>query len=338
MEQKFDFNDISLIPATISYVSSRSDINIYNNEKLPLFVAPMDTVIDENNYKTFLELGLNVCIPRGCKGTFSNDCFISYGLEEIENIVYGTDNRKLPYNVLIDVANGHSIRAIVVAKRIVTDHPHVNLMVGNIANPETYKEYCKIGVWGVRCGIGGGSACTTSANVSIHYPMASLISECYNIKKNGDYPTKIIADGGFKGFDDIIKALGLGADYVMLGSIINKSIESSGFDYIFQDDEYIKVTREEALEVFNNGYEIYKKYRGMSTKSVQKKWGKTELKTAEGITKYNKVEYSISKWLENFSDYLKSCMSYQGKFDLNQFIGNSKYIFITEQAYLRYKK
>jgi hypothetical protein len=46
-------------------------------------------------------------------------------------------------------------------------------------------------------GIGGGSACTTSANVAVHYPMA-LISECYEISKEFDNPTKIIADGGFK--------------------------------------------------------------------------------------------------------------------------------------------
>jgi hypothetical protein len=76
----------------------------------------------------------------------------------------------------------------------------------------------------------------------------------------------------------------------------------------------------------------------MSTKSVQKKWGKDELKTAEGITKYNKVEYSIIKWTENFKDYLKSCLSYQDTFNLNDFIGNAEYIFITEQSYLRFKK
>ena len=47
------------------------------------------------------------------------------------------------------------------------------------------------------------SACTTSANVSIHYPMASLISECAYWKHVYDKPTKIIADGGFKNFSDI---------------------------------------------------------------------------------------------------------------------------------------
>lgn len=335
-KQKFDFNDISLIPAVISNVKSRTEINILNKENtLPLFVSPMDTVIDETNYKTFLDLGLNVCIPRGCKGNFEDECFISYGLDEIENNI---DKFELPKRILIDVANGHSVRMMEIAKKIVDNFPDTQLMVGNVANPLTYEEYCKIGVWGVRLGIGGGSVCTTSANVSIHYPMGSLISECFNIKKGYGYNTKIIADGGFKSFDDIIKGLGLGADYIMLGSIINKSIESCGFNFILNNARYFKIDNNLALVLFNNGSDVYKRYRGMSTKNVQKKWGNIDLKTAEGITVFNKVEYSISKWIENFGDYLKSCMSYQGKFNLFEFIGDAEYVFITEQSYLRFKK
>ena len=56
---------------------------------------------------------------------------------------------------------------------------------------------------GLTVGIGGGSACTTSANVAIHYPMASLIRECKDLSYGVDKPTKIIADGGFKNFSDI---------------------------------------------------------------------------------------------------------------------------------------
>ena len=44
----------------------------------------------------------------------------------------------------------------------------------------------------------------------------------------------------------------------------------------------------------------------MSTKAVQRSWGKSELITAEGITKYQKVEYTLEQWAENFKDYLKS--------------------------------
>ncbi len=76
----------------------------------------------------------------------------------------------------------------------------------------------------------------------------------------------------------------------------------------------------------------------MSTKEVQSKWGKDKLKTAEGISKYNKVEYTINAWTENFVDYLKSNMSYCGKRNLNDYIGKVEYINITTNARKRFAK
>ena len=179
--------------------------------------------------------------------------------------------------------------------------------------------------------------CTTSANGSIHYPIASLINECYEISKNFETPSKIIADGGFKNYSDIIKALALGADYVMLGGIFNKCLESCGETYRKDENgEYVQL-----FSNYNWYYSVeplYKKFRGMSTKEVQKKWGKKELRTSEGIIRFNKVEYTIGGWTENFKDYLRSCMSYQGKNNLKNFIGKSDYVFITENSYNRFNK
>ena len=152
---KFDFNDFSLIPSRLSNIRSRKEIDILIDNKLPLFVSPMDTVIDENNYKTFINLGFNVCIPRGIKGTFEDECFISYGLDEIEDII--NVNGTLPKRVLIDVANGHSIRVYEAAKKIKQKYLDVILMVGNIANPLTFEDYCDIGVDFLRLGVGSGA-------------------------------------------------------------------------------------------------------------------------------------------------------------------------------------
>jgi IMP dehydrogenase len=337
---KFDFNDISLIPAVLSNIKSRSEINIKDkNNNLPIFVSPMDTVIDDLNYKLFMELGLYVCIPRNDIGNqkkiYEDDCFISYGLNEIEEIV--KNNISLPKRTLIDVANAHSIRVYEIVKLIKNKYA-VELMIGNIANPKTFEIYGEMGVDYIRCGIGAGHACTTSANSSIHYPMASLIKECREIKNVNDFNINIIADGGFRNFDDIIKALGIGADGVMIGNLINKSIESCGQNYIKDGDSYLKIEKNDAIEHFNDGIDVFKLFRGMSTKDVQKKWGKKELRTSEGIIKMNKVEYSISKWVENFKDYLKSCMSYQNKKDINEFIGESDFVFITQNAHNRFNK
>jgi NAD(P)H-dependent flavin oxidoreductase YrpB (nitropropane dioxygenase family) len=207
-------------------------------------------------------------------------------------------------------------------------------MVGNVANPETFVNLGLAGADYVRCSVGTGAGCTTAANVSINYPLGSLISECYEERKHYDLKTKIVADGGMRNYSDIIKALALGADYVMIGSIFNKSIESAGFNYLWK----IRINNKTAELLWRWSFPIKKKYRGMSTKAVQRNWGKTRLVTAEGITKYQKVEYTLEQWTENFKDYLRSAMSYCNAKTLDEFIGKAQYIFITEAARNRFEK
>jgi IMP dehydrogenase/GMP reductase len=348
MIEKFDWNDIAIIPAAISCINSRNEIDIFRNGKLPLITSPMDTVVDENNIKDFEDNGFNICLPRNIKyeNIKNNDYFYSYGLDEIIELF--ESNSELPKKVLIDVANGGMSKLFDISRKIKEKFgSNIELMIGNIANPETYKLCSDIGVDYIRCGIGAGSACTTSINAAIHYPMASLISEINTIKtelkSNYKFASKVIADGGFKTFDDIIKALALGADYVMLGGVLNKSFESCGSFYTYLDTKESKnqleeISEEEAMYFFDKNQDVYKKYRGMSTKEVQRDWNRKELKTSEGISKYNKIEYYISGWVENFSDYLKSNMSYCGKSNLEYYIGKVNYIFITRNAYDRYNK
>ena len=80
-----------------------------------------------------------------------------------------------------------------------------------------------------------------------------------------------------------------------------------------------------------------KSFRGMSTKEVQKKWGRGTLKTSEGIVKTNSVEYTLDQWVENFTDYLKSAMSYTDSKTLKEF-RESEFVFITENALKRFNK
>jgi GMP reductase len=336
---KYDWNDVSIVPETLSTIASRKEINPLSNGRLPLFTAPMDKVIDETNVKSFDDNLINVCLPRHVKyDDLKNDnYFYSYGLDEIIEII--NSGKYLPKRVLIDVANGHMQKLYDTSKQIKETYgDNIELMIGNIANPDTYRKYCEIGVDYIRVGIGGGSACTTSANVSIHYPMASLIEECAYSKSVYDKPTKIVADGGFRNFSDIIKALALGADYVMLGGLFNKCLESCGENYIEVNRKFKEITIQEAKELFKEDGEIYKYYRGMSTKEVQKSWNKSELKTGEGITKYNKVDYTLEGWCENFTDYLKSAMSYTDSRCLEDFIGEVKWEVISQNSFNRFNK
>lgn len=349
----FDFDDILITPAISSPIDSRKNINpFYSDGFLPLMTAPMDTVISLDNKDIFEQNKVHVVLPRNvvCK----DDVFISYGLDQFINYFITTKRTSdKPFKVLIDIANGHMeklINTARLAKELYGDK--MILMVGNVANPSTFKRYCDIGVDYVRIGIGNGGGCLTTVQTGIGYPMASLIEKCNKIKKDLQWQakvytqsqlnTQIVADGGFKKYSDIIKALALGADYVMLGSIFNKALESSGETIKHTPDNHVGVIidqySQEAKDMFDAEIVLRKVFRGMSTKDVQKKWGKDDLVTSEGVVKSHKVEYTLDGWRKNFEDYLRSAMSYTGKKELHEFIGGVQYEMITQNAFKRYDK
>jgi GMP reductase len=343
----FDFDDILIEPATTSNIRSRGEINARcNNGMLPLFTAPMDTVISNENKDMFKVNGIMPILPRiknpGPDYTSTSE-FLSYSLDDFEKIFLQstpTIMDELPLLALIDIANGHMtdlIRASKMAKSKYGDG--LTLMVGNIANPDTFIEYCNAGVDYVRIGIGNGNGCLTTVQTGVGYPMASLIEGCVRFRKSNSWAhkTKIVADGGFKKYSDIIKALSMGADYVMLGSILNKCLESCG-ETTKDDGTVINQYTQETLDMFNVDIPLFKVFRGMSTKEVQKDWGKSNLTTSEGIVRRNEVEYTISGWVNNFESYLKSAMSYTAKKELPQFIGGVRYNRISLNSFRRFDK
>jgi hypothetical protein len=355
IDRKFDFNDITLVPSKTSNILSRKSIQL---DYLPIITSPMFSVIDSevtkeqfNEFEELLyELNISITVPRGINSnSFNiNNNFISFSLNDfikyIENNPIGNIG---PFGevmyILIDTANGHMKLLLDTVKKYKDIYQNrLVLMVGNVGNPETYQELALAGADYIRIGIGTSPVCITSANTAIHYPLASLINECYELKKllPNNKQAKIVADGGFKNYDDIIKALSLGADYVMLGSIFSKCLDVPSPVYLFKK---IKITNNIIKKfLFDNKFKLYRPHIGMSTKHVQKIWNKnninTKLKTSEGIIKYNKIEYTVESWTENFVDYLKSAMSYSNCKSLEDFIGLNNYVFITENAFRRYYK
>lgn len=191
--------------------------------------------------------------------------------------------------------------------------------------------------------------CTTSANSSIHYPMVSLLQEIRNkrdyvewsINSNGkEVPKykynwtgeteihktpfnsipKIVADGGFSNFDQIIKALAISADYVMLGKIFAMSKEACG-----------KV-------IFNHNGERVRKYYGMSTKRAQTEISGEATKTAEGIETLVPIKYTLAGWCDNFISYLRSAMSYCNSRTLEEFRKNANIEQISANSFNAYYK
>ena len=352
-QPKFDFNDILISPSVISDISTRKQVNVlYDDGYLPLFTAPMDTVISKENKDFFFRNGIKVIMPRtetlGNIIETAHDLFRSVGMNEFESLfLRGNPIEGGTFYILIDIANGHMSKLLDITKRAKSMYgDDMILMVGNVAHPETYKLFSEAGADYIRIGIGNGAGCLTTVQTGVGYPMASLISECYELSCSLDKPAKIVADGGFKSYSDIIKALALGADYIMLGSILNKALESSGETYLAnvkgegwtEPGEKVNQYSVDTEKLFVYGTKMFKKFRGMSTKEAQIAMGKTTLKTSEGVTRMQPVEYTISGWVDNFKSYLSSAMSYSNAKTLEDFIGKAKWNMITSNSYDRFKK
>ena len=333
-ETQYTYKDVTIVPTVISEIEHREECNpYYEDGMLPLFTAPMDTVLNDENYSKFTDNKINAIMPRTIpfdlrKKYLINGCWVAFSLSEFEKIFCDKDKEIITINklhALIDIANGHMKKIIKLSKTAKSIYgDRIVIMAGNIANPDAYIEYAKAGIDYIRCGIGSGFGCLSTSNTGVHWPMASLIDEIKKHKKDVEhwhkYSTsiyksvpKIIADGGIRGFADAIKALALGADYVMIGSVFAKMLESAA-------------PKEEI-----DG-EMFATFYGMASREGQIAMNGKKTKTSEGIKKLIKVEYTMSGWVENFTDYLRSSMSYTGNFTLDDFKNKTNLIVNSKNA------
>lgn len=334
LEMKYGYNDVSIVPAKISYVNHRSDIiPLYGYCMLPIFTAPMSSIYIKNNI-SFLMNDIYDIVPRSVdiKDRLSTKLFgmwRAFSLSEIEK--YFIENRQdyFTYKICIDIANGHLNHLYEVVKKLKLLYPRCKIMTGNIANPETLLIADNAGVDYIRLGIGSGSGCITSSNTAIHYPMVSLINDCYRYKKQWNLKIKLIADGGIRNYDDVIKALALGADYVMIGGLFAECKDTNPNYYIKSNGVYCKANEE---DLQNPDIQLYHKFYGMASKQGMKDLHLNK-HTAEGITRYIPIKYdSLHQWASNMKDYLRSAMSYCNVKRLQDFIGTPKVTIISNNA------
>lgn len=371
-EIKYSYNDIGIAPAITSEIEHRKDCDPFIDGKLPLFTAPMSSVVDESNFNLFEENGINAILPRtvnlNTRVSYAvNGKWAAFGLKEFEEVFIEKTVSGQKIKALIDIANGHMAKILSLVKDFKEKYKDIQteIMVGNIANPLTYLEMAKVGVDYIRCGIGSGEGCITSSNLGVHYPMASLIDETSEQKKyvgimsgvakNGTYKSlpKIIADGGIRNYSDAIKALALGADYVMIGGLFTRMAESAAktffeasdgerfyltHHHIEEDSDGWLVSDVLSKEAFTFIKTLKKSFFGMASKKAQELMHGQKIRTSEGIEKIVEVKYTLKQWVDNFTDYLRSAMSYTNAKTLNDFITNTDTIVISNNTYMSVNK
>ena len=138
--------------------------------------------------------------------------------------------------LVIDTAHGHSagvLAAVALVKRMSNA---VQVVAGNVATPEGALALIEAGADAVKIGIGPGSICTTRIVAGVGVPQFSAVMETSAACRERGVPA--IADGGIRTSGDLVKAIGAGADAVMIGSLLAGTDEAPGEVFLYQGRSY----------------------------------------------------------------------------------------------------
>jgi IMP dehydrogenase len=138
--------------------------------------------------------------------------------------------------IVVDTAHGHSQGVLSQVERIKRASNAVQVVAGNVATPEGALALIEAGADSVKIGIGPGSICTTRVVAGVGVPQFSAVMETAAACHAHDTPA--IADGGIRTSGDIVKAIGAGADVVMIGSLLAGTDEAPGEVFLYQGRSY----------------------------------------------------------------------------------------------------
>ncbi len=138
--------------------------------------------------------------------------------------------------IVVDTAHGHSAGVLAQVDRIKRLSNAVQVVAGNVATPEGAAALIDSGADCVKIGIGPGSICTTRVVAGVGVPQFSAVMETAAECARHDIPS--IADGGIRTSGDIVKAIGAGAEAVMVGSLLAGTDEAPGEVFLYQGRSY----------------------------------------------------------------------------------------------------
>jgi IMP dehydrogenase len=202
-------------------------------EKLP--VVDKDGVL--KGLITFKDIQKNIKHPYACKdgrGRLRVGAAVGVTADTLERVAAlieeGVDL------VVVDTAHGHSRGVGEMVKALRKRFTGLQLIAGNVATGKATLDLIRAGVDGVKVGVGPGSICTTRVIAGVGVPQLTAIMECAAAAAKAGVP--IIADGGIKQTGDIAKAIGAGADAVMIGGLFAGVDESPGEKVLYEGRSY----------------------------------------------------------------------------------------------------
>ena len=338
VQDLLELSDITLIPSPINngwrgcnnlnYLT-RDIISGSIPDSLPIFTSPMDSVVDDKNWRVWYNSKINPVIPRtidiNTRQNLTPFAFSAYSFDEVKTLFLDQDRRSIQqqFKVCLDVGNGHDSWILELASKLKNIYgKQIILMGGNIENPESYVNYSKAGFDFIRLGMTSGSL-VMREKFGFNYPMASLIMDTCAVREKsktmGIRPVNIIADGGISSFVDIIKCIALGADYVMMGRELVRILEAAGTIYnkqrttegIDKVEEILKSTDLSEKELKDlNLVRLYSGNTTLDTQRIRGGYSSLDEITNPKIVDSKCVWVPVTKRLDSWLDDLKEHVRY----------------------------
>ncbi|VWU51063.1 inosine-5'-monophosphate dehydrogenase, putative [Hepatocystis sp. ex Piliocolobus tephrosceles] len=185
--------------------------------------------------------------------------------------------------ICIDSSQGNSIYQLDLIKNIKKNYPNIPLIGGNVVTCEQAKNIIDAGADVLRIGMGSGSICSTQDVCAVGRAQGTAVYHVSNYAHTRNIRT--IADGGIKNSGNIVKALSLGADFVMLGNLL-AATEESCTDYYFENNVRLKIYRGmgsmEAM--YNKKFNSKSRYLVDDHSNVHTHYKNEEIKVAQGVS------------------------------------------------------
>ncbi|MBV8527844.1 MAG: guanosine monophosphate reductase [Candidatus Dormibacteraeota bacterium] len=310
-----DYDDVTLVPRVTSTLAHRADARpavVLGPLQLqvPMLGSPMPDVC-----------GVDMCLAlaeHGALGVLHRFQSIDAQVAELREVlqhggpvaaaVGSTGDYRERFDrlreagcrvVCIDTANGAHVQvADAIAWMRVRD-AEIFVIAGNVASAEGFRWLEEAGADAIRVGIAGGSVCETRNETGVFAPTPYAVAEAAAVRQTA----LIIGDSGVRHPADLCKLLALGADCVMVGSVLAGTREAPGRVIVIDGKKY-------------------KIMRGAASFSVQQEYGDGDPEYVEGSETMVAYKGSVAGVMRRYLAGLRSSMSYMNARTLEEFRQN----------------